>query len=205
MALLYRASKESIAKARFDDITYMYVNAMSACCGLSALETIGKMMSFSNTQIPEYNINNLKLCKMLILHSRRLLKQWKEYEPHLFTVDEEEQIVEVDAPNSLLLQDLFDFALGTVNNWYPEYSKNKKIRPDQRNILPDHQIPEWELIWKLSVSETKKVSVELGTTASHQDFMNTFWLECRRRFKVLEKISRALSGVFRTTARNALS
>jgi len=195
-AALYwlRGSQTSICKARLD-----YVIAMAACCGLTAPEVVGLIFCSANTKLPEHNLGYQKLCKFLnlptlkdlaILHARRLVKQWSIFDMGS-CIKNGRKILNVVAPSGSLLSDLFQLSCEKTNVWYPEYQANKALRSFERKKLCDDLLPEWQQVWKLAKSETSTVYAERGATASDLDCMNTYWLENRRRFNVLERLVRA--------------
>ena len=196
-ACLYwlRATKTSILKARFD-----YCMAMAAICGLTAPEIVGKVSCSGAPSVAEHNPRYLELCKYLdlptlkdlaIKSARRLLGQWLVYEPDLFEVVDG-KIITVKASPGTLLSDLFDLSSLEMNDWYPEYRRDKVRRPCDR-IATDELRPEWSVTWDRCSPACKDAfaSKQLGTPLV-SDVMNTFWLENRRKFKVLEKHDRTM-------------
>jgi hypothetical protein len=200
-----RASDESVEKARFD-----YINAMAAVCGLTAPEVLGLLQCRKGSKVKETNTKYLELCRFLnlptlrdiaIKHAKRLMAQWLVYEPDLFETevkDERISITSVKAPIGTLLHDLYKLSLQEGNDWYPEYTKVKKSG-DRDKIRLCEQRPEWETTWRMCQAVTKEmVWTHTNTRCTAKDRLNTFWLEMRRRFKVLEMLERTtkrLDGV----------
>jgi len=176
-----RGSKKSIDEARFD-----YCNAMSACLGLEAPEVVGKSLCLADASISGSNKNYLKLCELLglptlrdmaILHARRLLRQWSGYESKCFMLGPENKILGVNSPDGSLLTGLHNLSIEEPNAW---------------NTIPAG--PEgagWKAIWTAVSEESKLLETTLGKKATVLNIMNAFWFECRRRFKVLERVSRS--------------
>jgi len=174
--------------------------AMAAICGLTAPEIVGKVSCSGAPSVAEHNPRYLELCKYLdlptlkdlaIKSARRLLGQWLVYEPDLFEVVDG-KIITVKASPGTLLSDLFDLSSLEMNDWYPEYRRDKVRRPCDR-IATDELRPEWSVTWDRCSQACKNAfaSNQLGTPLV-SDVMNTFWLENRRKFKVLEKHDRTM-------------
>ena len=190
-----RGTPQSKMRARFD-----YTMAMAAVCGLSAPEITGKVSCSGIPSVKEGNPRYLELCKYLdlptlkdlaVLSARRLLTQWSEFEPDKFDGSGDE-IVGVRARDGTLLSDLYNLSKETVNDWYPEYHKEKRKPPHKRKHNAE-DIPEWKRVWSETGAATRFVfkTHAVRECGSH-DKMNTFWLENRRRFRVLEKHDRAM-------------
>ena len=197
-------------QARFD-----YVNAMSAACGLSAPEAVGLVLCRKGAKIKETNSKYRDLCKRLnlptlkdlaITQARRMIGQWAAYEPELFIGDSDE-ISDVHAPTGSLLSDLFKLSTESVNVWYPEYEEAKK--KNDMSKLKAEEYPLWSQTWNLAASETKKVYGRfLQKKPMRRDIVNTYALENRRKFRVLEMLDRASKRLLipsKAAKRNAAS
>ena len=128
---------------------------------------------------------------MAISNARRLVKQWCAYDSSQFRfVDGNPSAVL--ANEGTLLWDLFELSKKPINDWYPEFRKDKLRKPEDKKCR-DSDYPEWSQSWSGSVSATKTVFQKYGNRKpKHTDFMNTYWLENRRRFRVLEKLDRCI-------------
>ena len=92
-----------------------------------------------------------------------------------------------------LLGDLFKLATSDLERPYAEYHRAKQqgTLKDMTSEDVDFIKPEWMQCIDLARFETEKLHADLGLSpASETDFMNTFWLMARDRFKVLERYHR---------------
>ena len=187
-----RADNKSTSEARFD-----YANAMAAACGLSAPEALGLLKCRKGTHIKANDRTYLKLCKFLnlptlkdmaIRQAKRMIDQWSTYEPDLFTFSGDET-TGTNAPAGSLLDDLWSLSNEEMNDWYPEYT-TAKAKAELGN-LDSSLFPEWSIVWAECSKQTRVAYRTIcDVTAKSRDIMNTYWLENRRRFRVLEMLDR---------------
>ena len=88
-----------------------------------------------------------------------------------------------------MLWDLFELSKESLNDWYPVYNK-AKLRNKHKDCAVDDQ-PEWHTVWTECGRQTHIAFERLGELPKSRDIMNTFWLESRRKFRLLEMLDRA--------------
>ena len=208
-----RASDASIRRARFD-----YCMAMAAAVGCNTPEIVG-MFNCKTCRVSSNCKNYQELCKFLdlptlemmaIKDARSLIKQWFIYDrprfnyierplltkPDDFIVSNDEKtfkITSVVGPPGSLLDDIFNLAAKELKVFYPEYHRAKNSGT-YKEMTEDEQFaiaPDWFKEISLATKETKSIWKELGLGEPVEtDIMNTYWLVCKDKFKVLERYYR---------------
>ena len=102
-------------------------------------------------------------------------------------------VTDVHAKPGTLLHDMFELAVQDLVDPYAEYRRKKSsgklwdLPDDERIAL----LPEWRQDYDESVKQTDIMFRELGLgKPDDRSSLNTFWLMCRDRFKVLERYHR---------------
>jgi len=128
---------------------------------------------------------------LAILSTKRLLKQWSEYEPKMFVISRAKKnpcIKGVRAPKGTLLSDLLKLSQKKVNDWYPEHTEAKS-KNNLKSLNPD-LLPDWERIYQICEVETESVYRKKKKKPTRLDILNTFWLKFKHEFKALEPMDR---------------
>ena len=209
-----RATQASIRRARFD-----YCMALASVVGCNVAEIVG-LFNCKSRRVSESCKNYKELCRFLdlptlrtmaIKDARSLIRQWFLFDGGRFTtriapegpcpsgsiaVMQNSKRVLIDGivgVQNTLLGDLFNLAISDLNRPYEEYHRAKQ-QGTLKDMLPDDVDsikPEWMQCIDLARSQTEKIHMDLGLSPpSETDFMNTFWLMARDRFKVLERYHR---------------
>ena len=209
-----RATQASIRRARFD-----YCMALSSVVGCNVAEIVG-LFNCKSRRVSESCKNYKELCRFLdlptlrtmaIKDARSLIRQWFLFDGSRFTTrtapegpcpqgaiavmkNSKRILIEgIAGVQTTLLGDLFGLAISDLNRPYEDYHRAKQ-QGSLKDMLPgdvDLIKPELMQCIDLAQSQTEKIHADLGLSPpSETDFMNTFWLMARDRFKVLERYHR---------------
>jgi len=212
-----RASQASIGRARFD---YTMAMAAVIGCNVAEIVGMFNCKSrrvsanCKNYQSLCKFLNLPTLETMAIKDARSLIRQWFIYEPTLFRYvdwtagidlpgisyvrvrneDWDVCITGLTDTGKGLLADLFQLAQSKLVHPYSDYNKaryNGSLAKMTVGECRDLQ-PQWITALDIAREATQATNERLGLRPpSDAEVMNTFWLTCRERFKVLERYHRA--------------
>jgi len=223
-----RATNASIRRARFDycmALASVVGCNVAEIVGMMNCKTRGIGETCQNYQKLCRFLNLPTMHDMAVKDARNMIRQWFIYDSSRFVAVPRNSgvpiansvdvhiagfifditgISEIDnafGGAKTLISDLFKLSIEKSNDFYPGYRSAKKsgslTQMDDSSL--QSILPEWQRDYKSATDETRKLYKQLGKKdPDDRSIMNTFWLMCRDRFKVLERYHRVVKHLERT-------